>query len=336
MPLPLILLGAAAIAGTTGVVAGAKGVQKISEAKDRVKAADDRYEIAKKKLHLNESSTMESLDKLGASKVQIWKDFERFSVAFEKIQNRPEFETKLNDTFKLPKHALNAIKEIQIQAVEILGTTAASAGAGALTGMAAYSGVMALGTASTGTAISTLSGAAATKAALAALGGGSIASGGGGIALGTQVLGGAVAGPIIAVGGLLLNAKGNSSIEKAQEAEKEVEKIVKVIDESCDFLSKLKSLCFTLRQELEKTQKVYIQQVQQLEKLVSQKVDYRTYTNEERQIVDNNIKIVGILYRLSMQNLLDDKQKENNNPKILNDNVNNLIKEVQQQRSQVA
>lgn len=50
------------------------------------------------------------------------------------------------------------------------------------------------GTASTGTAISTLSGASATNAALAWLGGGTIAAGGGGMAAGNALL--ALAGPV--------------------------------------------------------------------------------------------------------------------------------------------
>ena len=50
--------------------------------------------------------------------------------------------------------------------------------------------VASIGTASTGTAISTLSGAAATKATLAWLGGGALAAGGLGVAGGTVVLGG--------------------------------------------------------------------------------------------------------------------------------------------------
>ena len=50
------------------------------------------------------------------------------------------------------------------------------------------------GTASTGTAISPLSGAAATKAALAWLGGGALSAGGGGVAAGSALL--AMAGPI--------------------------------------------------------------------------------------------------------------------------------------------
>ena len=55
--------------------------------------------------------------------------------------------------------------------------------------------VASLGTASTGTAISTLSGAAATKATLAWLGGGTLAAGGLGVA------GGAVVLSVIGVGG---------------------------------------------------------------------------------------------------------------------------------------
>ncbi len=59
--------------------------------------------------------------------------------------------------------------------------------------------ISAWGTASTGTAIASLSGAAATNATLAFLGGGSLAAGGGGIALGKLVLTGGVA--IVAIAG---------------------------------------------------------------------------------------------------------------------------------------
>lgn len=66
--------------------------------------------------------------------------------------------------------------------------------------------VMTFGTASTGTAISTLSGAAATNAAYAILGGGTIASGGGGAALGAVVLGGVVVISAVAITGLVTMA----------------------------------------------------------------------------------------------------------------------------------
>lgn len=72
----------------------------------------------------------------------------------------------------------------------VIGTTASVAGAGTAAGVLTLVG--AYGTASTGTAISALSGAAATNASLAWLGGGSVAAGGGGVAAGTAVLTGGV------------------------------------------------------------------------------------------------------------------------------------------------
>ncbi len=51
-----------------------------------------------------------------------------------------------------------------------------------------YTTVATYGTASTGTAISTLSGVAAHNATMAALGGGSLAAGGGGMAMGALAL----------------------------------------------------------------------------------------------------------------------------------------------------
>ena len=77
---------------------------------------------------------------------------------------------------------------------------------------------MAIGTASTGTAISSLSGVAATNATLAALGGGSLAAGGGGMALGTAVLGGATLGVGLLVGGVIFNVTGSKLSDKADEA----------------------------------------------------------------------------------------------------------------------
>jgi hypothetical protein len=70
---------------------------------------------------------------------------------------------------------------------------------GAVTGGAIMATAIALGTASTGTAISTLSGAAAVNAALAWLGGGTLAAGGWGVAGGMVVVSG---GTLIAVAGV--------------------------------------------------------------------------------------------------------------------------------------
>jgi hypothetical protein len=79
--------------------------------------------------------------------------------------------------------------------------------AGSVAGAAAGAGVVALatayGTAGTGVAISSLSGAAANSAALAWLGGGTAAAGGGGTAVGAAVIGGVVVIAAVVVGGAI-------------------------------------------------------------------------------------------------------------------------------------
>lgn len=111
------------------------------------------------------------------------------------------FETDF-DEIDIHKAQFLAAEEFARKDLEAARKSAAGAGAGftAGTAVASMAPTAALwvattfGTASTGTAISTLSGAVATKAALAWLGGGAIAAGGGGTAAGGALL--ALAGPV--------------------------------------------------------------------------------------------------------------------------------------------
>jgi len=89
------------------------------------------------------------------------------------------------------------VTQVRLSALHTVGAFAGGLGVGAGAGVGAFATVGAVAAASTGTAISSLSGAAATSATLAALGGGSLAAGGGGIAAGTVVLGSLVAAPVV-------------------------------------------------------------------------------------------------------------------------------------------
>ncbi len=94
----------------------------------------------------------------------------------------------------------------KLGAVEMIGGAMVVAGssAGTVVSVAGMVGAAA----STGTAISSLSGAAATNAALAWLGGGSIAAGGGGVAAGSAILAAvSTGGAVIAVAGIGLITK---------------------------------------------------------------------------------------------------------------------------------
>jgi hypothetical protein len=92
------------------------------------------------------------------------------------------------------------------------------AGVGGAAALGSWSLVSLLGTASTGTALSGLTGAAATHATLAWFGGGAIAAGGAGMLGGTLALSGIVAIPMIAVATRL-------SHKKADEIRHEIQKL---------------------------------------------------------------------------------------------------------------
>jgi len=70
--------------------------------------------------------------------------------------------------------------------------------------------------ATTGTAIASLKGAAATKATYAALGGGALKAGGLGILGGQLILAGAVAAPVVLFGGIAMNQHGEKKLTNAE------------------------------------------------------------------------------------------------------------------------
>ncbi len=176
------------------------------------------------------------------------------------IANRPK---EFDDDFEVIETSRRSfVDSCEFAERELNAARTAAGGAGA--GLAAGASVAFMaptaamwvattfGTASTGTAISALSGAAATNAALAWLGGGAVAAGGGGMAAGNALL--AMAGPIgwtIAGATLLtsivlfakkrikLNAEKNEEIEKVKqntEAIKEMDSKIAVILEETQMI----------------------------------------------------------------------------------------------------
>lgn len=114
-----------------------------------------------------------------------------------------------------------------ISTAEIAMNMTKGVSAGVSTALGTWALVSSIGTASTGTAIAGLSGAAATNATLAWLGGGVLAAGGGGMAAGTVVLGGIVAIPALILTGVFSHLKANRQIA---EIENKMQEIIKSID----------------------------------------------------------------------------------------------------------
>ena len=134
----------------------------------------------------------------------------------------------------LPEGPAGGLNPVDIQ--DALAGLGAAVFTGALSSQSAGLGAALFGVASTGAAIGGLSGAAATSATLAWLGGGALAAGGGGMALGRIVLGGVAIGPAMAVVGLLVAKQGSVSLTRAMELRAEARESVAKMETVIDLL----------------------------------------------------------------------------------------------------
>lgn len=221
MPLPFLLAGAAVIAGIAGLSKGGEAISNNTKAKEIISDAEDMYDSAKNNMEYQKNITMERLNSLGELKLTSWsEDIGAFVSLFSQFKN-VKLESEVNVDKLLKNNVANVgnLKQMQtasIKASEVLNAGVSSLGAGALAGIASYGGAMMFASASTGTAIASLSGVAATNATLAWFGGGSLAAGGFGMAGGSLVLGGIVAGPVLAVAGFIMAAKSEENLANAK------------------------------------------------------------------------------------------------------------------------
>ena len=215
-----------------------------------------------------------------------------------------------------------ALKKVSVGAGVLLGgiggAAAGTAGGFAAAG-ATTAAVMALGTASTGTAIASLSGAAATNATLAALGGGAIVTaGGGGMALGTAILGGATLGVGLLVGGVIFNITGSSLSDKADEAWRQSKKEEEEVNKICGYLIDLTNAAFQYKNTLNKVKAVYDKHIDLMTYFINKlhKQDWNEFDYEQQKTVENAYMLVSILYKMCKVQLVLKGANENEMNKV--------------------
>ena len=308
MPIPIILGAIGAASAIYGAKKGYDAKCDFDEASEINQEAQESYDQAQKKLDRTRSHTNDLMEDLGHLKYSIYKtELPSFVETFKRIKNIDYKENHDLGDFDLPSsESILEIEENVLEVTEVVGGVSGALAGGAAAGFGAFGGAGLLASASTGTAISTLSGAAATNATLAWFGGGSLATGGLGMAGGTAVLGGIVAGPAIAVMGGLAAAKAEklkneakSNLEKANmivQEIKSVEQAVKLIAE------RVKELSFVLS-SLNSSFQAYLEQ---LKDLVNKKTDYRKYNPSERKVTMVTAMLAKTIKELCEVSLLDD------------------------------
>lgn len=168
-----------------------------------MKKKKSKLQIAQVQAESAIKKTNEKIDELGGHTCSLYDALNNIQELFDEIRNVPnekrlQYEELRSVRLNWKQQAEKIESDYKSDVAKNAGKGAVGVGAGvaviALGPTAAMGIATTFGVASTGTAISALSGAAATNAALAWLGGGALAAGGGGMAAGNALL--ALAGPI--------------------------------------------------------------------------------------------------------------------------------------------
>ena len=193
MPLPVLFIAVPAVLGSAGVGLTAKAGLDQHSAKKLNDKSNSRIENAGLRLERLREECGISLQKLGEEKLYVLNNsIKKFVDLFSQLKN-VDFTNSIGleelKKFHIDKKEFDELEEMSMFALSVGEGVVAGAAGGALAAFGAYSAAGVFAIASTGTAIASLSGAAATNATLAFFGGGAISAGGLGMAGGAVVLG---------------------------------------------------------------------------------------------------------------------------------------------------
>lgn len=232
MPIPFIIGGIAIVSGLYGAKKAKDAKDNYSSAKSLVGNALSDFVEAKEILDSAKQLANNSLKELGELRLIIQSEqMLRYIEAMKKVNNvkYKDIENE-NSVIEVTAPQISEIQISAYKAVDLVKDGIGALSAGALAGIGAGGLATSIGVASTGTAIGSLTGVAATNATLAWLGGGSLAAGGMGVAGGTAILGGAIAGPVIAVMGFAYAKKSEKALTEAFKKESEIREAIAQVE----------------------------------------------------------------------------------------------------------
>lgn len=230
VPVVLIIGGGAAAMG--GVAAGTVGGVQIGRAQKRIKMQASKHD-ARLEVHLQMvDQTNVALRMLGDTQTHAQRVI---------IHRMRDFLVRHAKQVRTHEHLiLNGVDGANLRVFSLspmdsdlagwVRGVVGAASAGATMPFALSAVVVKYASASTGTPISTLSGAAAKNARLAFLGGGSLQSGGGGVKLGKTAGGLAAIGPAVLLAGVAVKNQGTKARTEAERHKTEVEVSIAALD----------------------------------------------------------------------------------------------------------
>ena len=290
MPIPFIIVGATIAMGVSGVGLGAKGGYDQHRAQKLNKESNLRAEKASLRLEDLRKKCSKSLQDLGDEKLSILNgSVTKFVDTFSQLKNVNFTESEgLNELSKIQMGTkeFSEMKALTKFSSSILQGSATGIAGGALTAIGAYGAATTLATASTGTAIASLHGVAATNATLAWFGGGSLAAGGAGMAGGAAVLGGIVAGPALLCMGLIVGAKAGKNLENARANAYQTNEICEELENGSIECISIRRRCYMFYNLLARLDSYLTPLTFAMEDIISNEgVDYSLFTEQSKKTV---------------------------------------------------
>jgi hypothetical protein len=309
MPIPFIIAGAALAAGAYGVKKGIDAKRDYDTAESNNSAARRSYREAQERLNDAREETNKKIEQLGALKIDIYStSLKDFVDTYSKIKN-VDFEDNLDLGLSLNSSDLESTLKINqdvLKINELIGGGATALGSGALAGFGAFGGAGMLATASTGTAISSLSGVAATNATLAWFGGGSLAAGGLGMAGGVAVLGGIVAGPVLAVaGGMMASKAQEAKYESMENYDKAMAEVAKMDIARCS-VEGINERVREFIRVLEPINNDFKDYLAELKSIVNKNDDFSTYNESNKKSVFVTVSIAKTIKNVCDTPIIDE------------------------------
>lgn len=228
---------------------------------------------------------------------------------------------------------IQKMQELTMSASDLMKNTAKTGVAAAVmcTGVPSLvtGAVSTFAAASTGTAISSLSGAAATNATLAWLGGGSIATGGGGVAAGAAVLSAttwAVTGGVaLAAAGLIASTHYSKKLTETTKQYADVQKWAADCSLNRKKLEAVRKRCDELDNVLSQTESIGTDLLDYLEPLI---YDFETKNLYYEKLYHHSALIASSIYKQSQVSLIENGSLSKESELIVAETRSLLIKDI--------
>lgn len=310
------------------------GIQAIHDRKASIatKAEADKLKADIEKINTELREEMnQSLSLFGEYRLIALKNtVGRFLNCLDKLNQRAKAKDyEFLMSIDLPLESVKELQEIDMKASDAIKTLAIGGG-GAAVAVAATPTIVTtavgyLATASTGTAIASLSGAAKAGATMAWLGGGAISAGGGGVAAGTVVLGAltatAAAGVAVIAIGSLASAFYSRKYTEAEQYLADIKQWAAEVETGWEVVKGIKARVDELQQLTMDLEKCAMKSLDDLEGILDV---FDKDNNEHIKTFQQSALLVKSMSELAQTTILDENGNFNDRVTIVADNTRRI------------